>query len=175
MPHEVKSALSVLQEEFKKYEADVRWVDPNNIHLTLKFLGNVDEKEILGIINIMREICKRYQPFNLRIGGVGVFPDTKSPRVIWAGVEYNTILEGLWMDIENEMMKIGFKREDRKFTPHLTLGRFRSISGRENLSEIIKLHKDDDFGITLVKSISLMKSDLTPSGPRYSRIAEVSI
>ncbi len=173
MPHEVKSGLSMLQEELKKYEADVRWVEPNNIHLTFKFLGNVAEKEVSGIINVMREICKKHQPFNLRIAGVGIFPNTQSPRVIWAGVEYNTTLEGLNTHIENEMMKIGFQREERRFTPHLTLGRFRSPTIRENLSEIIKSHKDDNFGITPVRSISLMRSELSPSGPRYSRIAEV--
>jgi len=173
MSNEVKSALGILQEELKKYPGDVKWVEPNNIHLTLKFLGNVDEEDTSRIIEIMREVCKRCQPFELRVRGIGIFPNTKSPRVLWAGVEYITIFEGLQRDIENGLMRLGFKQEERGFTPHLTLGRFRSLRGREGLSEIIKLHKDDDFGTTLVKSISLMRSDLSPSGPRYTRIAEV--
>jgi len=171
MPHEVKSSLGMLQEELKKYAIDVKWVEPNNIHLTLKFLGNVDEKDVSRIIDVMEAVCKKYQPFNLEIKGISMFPNTKSPRVLWAGVEGSTILKRLQMDIETGLVKIGFKQEDREFTAHLTLGRFRSYG--VNLSEIIKSHKDDNFGIINIKSISLMRSELRPSGPRYSKIAEV--
>lgn len=173
LPQGVKSALSRLQEELKKCEADIRWVDPNNIHLTLKFLGNVNEKDISKIINIMTGVCKKYQPFNLEIRGMGMFPNIKSPRVLWVGAEGNNILKGLQTDIEHGMIKIGFEREDREFTAHLTLGRFRSFKGKENILEIIKLHENESFGTINVKSISLMKSDLSHSGARYSRIGEV--
>lgn len=183
IPDEVKSTLTMLQEELKKCGADVRWIAPDNIHLTLKFIGSVEEKEISKVMEIMEHICKRYSPFNLELKGMGIFPNTKFPRVLWIGVEDNTTLKGLWEDIEKNMAKIGFERENRGFTAHLTLGRFRTSEGKANLFpkgkvnllEIVKLHKGNSFGIIEVRSVSLMRSELRPEGARYTKLAEVSL
>ena len=173
LPPAVKSALGSLLEELKKSPADIRWVNPNNIHLTLKFLGNVNEKNIPGVINIMDAACKQYQPLTLELKGLGIFPDINRPRILWIGAEGNSVLKGLQRDIEYGMAKIGFEREDRKFTAHLTLGRFRSLRGKEDILEKIKLRGNVSLGAINVSSISLMKSDLSPEGSRYARIAEV--
>lgn len=175
MPETVKSVLSEIEEGLKKSKADVKWVKPDNIHLTLKFLGNIKEENTEKIIKIMGKTCSHYNPFNLEIKGVGMFPYIKSPRVLWVGIESNDVLKTLQEEIDNGMASIGFEREDKKFTPHLTLGRFRSSTGKEGLMEIIKLHEKDSFGIINVKSISLIRSDLNPEGARYSKIAEVSL
>lgn len=175
LPEAVKSALSLIEEEFKKTRADVRWVNPNNIHLTLKFLGNIKEEITEKIKMLIEQICSNYKPFSIEIKDIGMFPNKKSPRVLWVGVEYNELLKTLQNEIDNAMASLGFERESRKFTPHLTLGRFRSARVNELFQEAIKLHEKDSFGSINVESISLMRSDLNPAGARYTKIADISL
>jgi 2'-5' RNA ligase len=175
LPETIKSALAELQQELKRSEADIRWVKPENIHLTLKFLGNIEEKLVDDIVKAIETTCNKYPEFDLEIKGMGVFPNIKSPRVIWVGVNSSEILTDLQHNIESEMAALGFEPENRKFTPHLTLGRFKSSRGKEALLEDIKLHKDSKLGLINVKSVYLMRSDLSPAGARYTRIAEISL
>ncbi len=172
IPDTLKSAMAELQQEFKKYGADVRWVKPENIHLTLKFLGSIDKGEVDKITEIMKEICSRYTAFGLEMTGVGVFPGTRSPRVLWVSINSSRILTEIQREIDEGIANLGFKQEKRKFTAHLTLGRFRSAAGKEDLMKAVKLHEKDIFGSVNVESISLMRSDLNPAGARYSKIAE---
>jgi 2'-5' RNA ligase len=175
LPEAVISALSEFQEELKKCGADVRWVKPRNIHLTLKFLGNIDDKEAARVKEAIEGTSKNYSCFDLQVKGTGVFPNIKNPRVLWIAVSENEILEGLQKDIEDEMVFLGFEKEDRKFSPHLTLGRFRSSFGKESLLEKIELNKGREFGFIHVKLVSFMKSDLSPAGAKYTRIAEIPL
>jgi len=175
LPEGVKSALEGLQEEFKKCGVDVRWVKPENIHLTLKFLGNIDEKKVKEIVKRIERVCDKYESFSLEARGVGVFPSLHAPRVLWAGIKGNSPLKWLQSDVEDEMASMGFKREDREFTPHLTIGRFKSFTDKKELANKIELHKDNSFGWINVKAIVLMKSDLRPSGAEYTRIAEIPL
>ncbi len=175
LPEAVKSALSGIEEELKKTKADVRWVKPDNIHLTLKFLGSIEDEKTERIIKTMETICSSHNLFTLEIKGMGAFPSLKSPRVVWVGIEGNDTLRSLQEEIDKGMESIGFERENRAFTAHLTLGRFRSSSGKEELLKMTKLHEKDAFGLINVHSLSLMRSDLHPEGARYSRIAEIVI
>lgn len=173
LSHEIKSALRSIQDEFKKCGADVRWVHPDSIHLTLKFMESVNDKDTPKIISLMTDACKKYQAFTLALKGIGIFPNINSPKVLWVGAEGNGILNGIQKDIEHDMEKIGFERENRKFTAHFTLGRFRSLTGKATILEQIKLHENDSFGTIDVRSLSLIKSELHPSGSRYTKLAEV--
>jgi len=176
LPEAVKSTLSGIEEELKKSKADVRWVKPDNVHLTLKFFGNIEEKKTEKIIEIMESICNQYAPFTIEIKGMGTFPNIKSPRVLWVGIEGNDTLKTLQKEIENKMESIGFEREDRAFTAHLTLGRFRSSIEKEGLLKAVKLHEKDTFvGSINVQSLSLIRSDLHPEGARYSKIIDISL
>jgi len=176
LPEAVKSTLSGIEEELKKSKADVRWVKPDNIHLTLKFFGNIEEKKTEKIIEIMENICNQYAPFTIEIKGMGTFPNIKSPRVLWVGIEGNDTLKTLQKEIENKMESIGFEREDRAFTAHLTLGRFRSSIEKEGLLKAVKLHEKDTFvGSINVQSLSLIRSDLHPEGARYSKIIDIPL
>ncbi len=176
LPEAVKSALSGIEEELKKSKADVRWVKPDNIHLTLKFFGNIEEKNTEKIIEIMEGICNQYAPFTIEIKGMGTFPNIKSPRVLWVGIEGNDTLKTLQEEIENKMESIGFEREDRAFTAHLTLGRFRTSIEKEGLLKAVKLHEKDTFvGSINVQSLSLIRSDLHPEGARYTKIIDISL
>jgi 2'-5' RNA ligase len=175
LPDLVKLALAALQLDLKKCGADIRWVKSENIHLTLKFLGNVDGKKIENIVKHMEGACADYSNFNLEISGAGVFPNIRSPRIFWAGIKVTDTLSELYREIDQKMASLGFEQEKRKFAPHLTLGRFRSVKGKAALVDKIEAHKNDLFGEIDVRTISLMKSDLSSAGAKYSRIAEVSL
>ena len=175
LPERVKSAISELQQEFKKCKADIRWVKPENIHLTLKFLGDTDEKSLDSIVEELKAACSGYGRFDLETRSVGVFPDIRAPRVLWVGISDNDSLTGLQKSIEDGLAKLGFSPEKRRFRPHLTLGRFRSFSGKEGLYDKVEEHKDISLGSIDVKSIFLIKSELTPSGAEYTKIAGIDL
>jgi 2'-5' RNA ligase len=173
LPETVKSAFAELQGELKKTGADIRWVKPENIHLTLKFLGDIEEESTGSIIHVIKGTCSRFEPLTLEIRGVGVFPNAKSPRVIWAGVNCNTALAEIRNSIEEGLSSLGFDRDNRKFSPHLTLGRFRSSQGRRSLMDMAGQLTDRSYGIIHAGSIDLIKSELGPGGAKHTKIAEV--
>lgn len=175
IPAKEKSTLARIQEELKGCGADVRWVNPDNLHLTMKFLGDIKDNDIDRILEILRGVCNQYSTFRFQIRGIDTFPNRRSPRVLWVGVSSNNTLARLQADIEEGMASIGFKREEREFSPHLTIGRFRSPVGKEGLLDRIKAHENNDFGSVEVKAIYLMRSDLSPEGARYTRIAEINL
>ncbi len=169
-----------LMREIRRANADVRiqWVRPDSIHLTLKFLGNVAEDTLADIESAMHSVVEGRTPFSLEAGGLGVFPHLRSPRVVWIGlsgaVEQLTRLAG---DLDAALGEVGFAREPRLSQPHLTLGRIKERSrevGRA-LSETGVLSQGGTVGTLAVNSISLMKSDLRPSGAVYTRLFEAAL
>lgn len=171
----VTSLLCEIEERLKKSKANIKWVKPENIHLTLKFLGNIKEENADEISQKMKKACKKYKPFTIEVTGIGIFPNLRAPRVIWAGILENNTLQQIQESIDLEMMSLGFEREKRKFKPHLTLGRFRSGTGKEGILEEIKTHEKNSFGTVHAQSISLMKSELHPEGARHTKISEVTL
>lgn len=162
-------------ERLKKYDADVKWVCVNNMHLTLKFLGKTPQKVLPKIQEYLFNVVLSYNPFYIRIYTTGVFPNRKYPRVIWIGVEDSDMLKRLHEDIDNTMVSLGFKKEQRPFKPHLTLGRVRSRKGIMHLVHDLDMFKDKDFGNIHVKKIKLMKSDLKPQGSIYSCLYDIPL
>ncbi|MBI4682424.1 MAG: RNA 2',3'-cyclic phosphodiesterase [Nitrospirae bacterium] len=175
LPDTVKSALLSLQQELKTCGADVRWVRPEGVHLTLKFLGDIEEKLVDGIVETLKGTCRKFQKFNCEVRGIGVFPGNKAPRVLWAGIEDHDALKLIQKEIDTGMSSLGFEREDRKFTPHLTLGRFRSSEGKMTLINKMGAYKEYSVGIIDVNRISFMRSDLGPAGAKYTKIAEIPL
>jgi len=175
LPDTVKSALLSLQQGLKTCGADVRWVRPEGVHLTLKFLGDIEEKLVDGIVESLKGTCRKFHAFNCEVRGVGVFPGIRAPRVLWAGIEDHDALKLIQQEIDSAMSSHGFEREDRKFTPHLTLGRFRSSEGKMALMNKMEQYKGHSLGLIDVNHISLMRSDLGPAGAKYTRIAEIPL
>jgi 2'-5' RNA ligase len=175
LPESLRSALAGLQQDLQQCKADIRWVKPDNIHLTLKFLGEVDDKEIDPIVKTLKDFCTMYSGFSLEVKGVGVFPNIRSPRVLWVDISGSGLLSGLQKGIEDGLSSLGFNPENRRFVPHLTLGRFRSSAGKHDLHNRIEQNKDLSLGSFDVMSVSLMRSDLSPAGARYTRIAGISL
>lgn len=175
LPETIQSALSDIQTDFKKTDVDVRWVRPENIHLTLKFLGTIEESMVISITDVLQKASGNYRTFTLTLSGVGVFPNVRSPRVVWVGMNESSVLTELQADIEDGLASLGFEREKRKYTAHLTLGRFKSSRGKSILKEKIETYRERVTGSFDVGTISLMKSDLGPSGAKYTRVAEARL
>ncbi|MFQ6617517.1 MAG: RNA 2',3'-cyclic phosphodiesterase [Fidelibacterota bacterium] len=175
VPENIRNDISKLVSKLKDLDLAIRWVPVDNIHLTLKFLGDVEEKVISEISWILERVSKRYSPFNLYIEGAGVFPGFRAPRVIWFGVrmEDSTLLD-LVRDLENELALLGFKKEKRPFSPHLTLGRVKQPGGMERLKPAIQGLEVPSTQF-LVKEVLLMKSTLTPKGSIYSTLQRKSL
>ncbi len=170
---EISSNISKLQEELKKTSAQVKWVKPENIHLTLKFLGHVTPEELEKVKLITKETLEPFAPFEVSISGLGAFPKIKYPRVIWVGVDQGKEeLKRMVSNLEERLARIGFAKEKRPFSPHLTLGRVKSSKGRERLIEALSLVKASNLGNMRVTKISIMKSELRPEGPIYTILEE---
>jgi 2'-5' RNA ligase len=173
----VRKELSSLIEELKPSGRGIRWVRPENLHLTLKFLGEVSEERIPEIEKALNKVAAQLEHFTLRIKGTGTFPEKKRPRVVWAGVESSGQLFQLQKAIEKALSELGFKEEEREFTGHITLGRVKGSPDQlvakvtvQGLIPGLLRFKEKEFGIINVREFVLMKSELRPDGARYERI-----
>lgn len=168
----LRKEINNLLIDLEKHNFDVKWVPVENLHITLKFLGHIKEETVEKVKDKLYNIVSSFKPFRLRFNGIGFFPDRKRPRVIWIDISDSDVLKNLQEIIEERLAEIGLAREKRGFSPHLTIGRIRSLRDRERLVGIVETIKDREFGIIDVDRVSLMKSDLRPGGAQYSVIAE---
>ena len=180
LPSQIKAALSQFQDNLRTSKnAAVKWVGPEGIHLTLKFLGNVDEAEIPVLTKALSEAVRGVAPFSLQLGDAGAFPGNQAPRVVWVGVEGEMEpLLTLHNNIDRVLAPLGFPPEKRAFSPHLTLGRVReeaSPGERRRLGENIASLKTEAKSSFKVESLSLMRSKLTREGALYSRLASFAL
>ena len=176
LPKPILRKIEEVQGDLRLTHADVRWVNPEKIHLTLKFFGNIEESRIDSIFKSIEEPIRNTLPFSIKVRGVGAFPQMRNPRVIWMGlVEEGEVLTSLQKQIETQLEKIGFQPEDRSFHPHLTLGRMRSSRGKGDLVGRIEKHKEEEFGDLQVERVVLFKSDLKPTGPIYTPLGDVKL
>ena len=151
----------------------VRWVPAENIHLTLKFLGDVSLSNLELLKEMLLAEVREHTPFEFSVGGLGAFPNSTRPRVLWVGVQAPPELSTLQNNIEARMERIGYAREERPFSPHLTLGRVsRAATAREihPLGETLKATKVGFLGAVYAESVCLFKSDLRPQGAVYTRL-----
>ncbi|MCL6611561.1 MAG: RNA 2',3'-cyclic phosphodiesterase [Peptococcaceae bacterium] len=178
LPAELKTKLVHVQERLKAAGADAKWVEHENLHVTVKFLGDTGVDLVAGIIGTAADCLKGCRPFKLDVDGLGFFPGSASPRVVWAGLkgEVSRLVEIARL-IEEAMTVHGFPREGRKFSPHLTLARIKSAKKSEDLVRIIEAEAPGikNLGIFSVSSVDLMQSHLTSRGPLYTRLAAVKL
>jgi 2'-5' RNA ligase len=177
---------SFLKEELGRIESilkagnttPVKWVDFESIHLTLKFLGDIESSRVGEIIEGIKNACVGISPFELKIKGLGVFPNPARTRIAWVGlVDATDELSLLQRNIESEMEKLEYERETRKFSPHLTLARVRDQATpdeRERFGNLVTATAFSSERIT-VNSVSLMKSHLTKQGALYTRLGSIRL
>ncbi len=171
IPPSLRNLLENLQRDLKKADGDVRWVRPEGIHLTLKFLGSIEKGEVEKISRTLESIATAWRPFELNFHGLGCFPRFRSPRVIWVGLNQGVgSITSLQHAIEESLAKEGFAREDRSFTPHLTIGRVRSQKGKEPLLRAIEMKKDVALGGFWTREITFFRSELHPKGAIYTKM-----
>lgn len=180
LPDEVKAALASLQAELKLAEHTfVKWVTPEGIHLTLKFLGNIVASRVSEIEKAVGEAVQGISSFKLEISDLGVFPNLRQPRVLWVGVggEVDRLIV-LQRRVDEALIPLGFTPESRPFSPHLTLARLRErVSPRErrDFGELVQKTPFVAKYLVEVGAISLMRSQLLPAGAVYSRLAEIKL
>jgi 2'-5' RNA ligase len=175
IPEFIRREIADMIELLKKYETDVKWIVPENIHLTLKFLGSTSVSLLESIRDALLRVVSAYAPFHIHIHGTGVFPSEKYPRVVWIGIGDSEPLLSLRNDIERALLLLGFEGEEKEFHPHLTIGRVRERRGMITLMNEVMRFRDRDFGDCLVDQVRLMKSDLKPKGPQYSCLYPISL
>lgn len=180
LPKEIKTILTKTQEKLKSSEADIKWVEPENIHLTLKFLGEINEEQLNKITKIITNIASSKEPFHINLSCIGAFPDIKYPRVIWAGSDKSEFeLKTIVKELENKIQKIGIPKEGRAFSSHITLGRVRSGLNKDKLKQKLEeLSKVAIAGETAefeANKITLFKSTITSKGPVYEAIHRASL
>ena len=180
LPAEVRAELASIEEKLKvRRHSFVKWVDPESIHLTLKFLGSVSGETIPEIVEAMSLVAQPVSPFTLQIGGTGAFPNWQRPQVVWVGVGGEMgRLTTLQRELEAALSPLGFPPESRSFSPHLTLGRLRERVTPEDRRRFGLWAQSVKFEASLsfeVNAVRLMKSQLTPSGPIYSELALVKL
>jgi len=156
--------------DVRKSDAGVKLVESENMHITLKFLGDTKVESIEKIKAIIKRSCLELKPFIMKFRGVGVFPNQHYLKVVWIGIHDAQQLIPFIKTIDDRLHQLGFKREKRDFSPHLTIGRVRTAKNKQKLLQIIQEYQETIFGEQHIETIQLMKSDLTPKGPIYTTL-----
>ncbi|MCD6512128.1 MAG: RNA 2',3'-cyclic phosphodiesterase [Thermoplasmata archaeon] len=174
-------AIDVESEEMKKLlhdlrgiKARIKTVEDKNIHLTLKFLGEIDENMVENVKNAMKKSVEGEKPFIAELNGVGVFPNINYMRVIWVGFKDDGTIKRIQQRLDEELQKYSFKKE-KDFVPHVTIARVKGREGKENLKKFVEYNMSKSFGTINCDSIKLKKSTLTREGPIYEDIYEIKL
>lgn len=175
LPEDIRRHLThvahTLQKELQPYP--IRWVPPKNIHLTLKFLGDVSEHNLRILTHLLAGEVETHRPFEFSVGTLGAFPDMRRPRVIWVGVEAPHELLALQRGIDQATAKLGYQSERRPYQPHLTLGRVSRNATGAQVREISRRLQETTVGFlgsARVSEVHLYRSDLRPEGAVYTQL-----
>ena len=172
LPSNIIDGLRNVQEELKDKSNKLSWAKPENIHLTLKFLGDTETGKIDSMVNILEGIAGKSFGFEISVKGVGTFPAAGNPRVIWVGIEENKDMLQLYNNIEEGLATLGFEKERRDFKPHLTLGRIKFLNDRAGLKRGLEKVAGLNLARFAVAGFALFKSTLTPEGAIHTRVKE---
>jgi 2'-5' RNA ligase len=168
---DVRKRLAGAQSSLILTGADLKLVEPKNIHVTLRFLSDISADMVEQVFGEMRKV--QFTPFSVEINGIGVFPDLRYPRVVWAGItEGADQLKSIFNQLEPRLRGLGFTPDSKGFSPHLTIARVRSGKNKAQLAEFVTKNVSYDFGTIKADCLRLKKSDLTPRGPIYSTLKE---
>ena len=167
LPQNLREELSHLTTKLKKCDADAKWVEPQNLHLSFKFLGETNEDKIKSIEKILNAVAKKHKTLELNLEKFGFFPNEQSPRVFFIATDKEEELKKIYSSLEDALQNIGFEKEER-FKSHITLARFRSLKNIEVLKKQVKSLTIK--GAFTAREITLFKSTLKPQGPVYEKL-----
>ncbi|HBF33749.1 TPA: RNA 2',3'-cyclic phosphodiesterase [Candidatus Sumerlaeota bacterium] len=158
-----------LQKGIQFTKSYVRWVQPEVMHLTLKFIGDTVEEKVPEIIETVQAALAETHAFSFEMRGLGFFPNVHAPKVLWCGIrEGKAELTDLAQRMEETMKTLGYPPEKQPFSPHLTLGRIPAMRGVEAMASVVKSHQETSLGTGLIDAVTLYQSTLTPEGPVYT-------
>jgi len=169
IPPDVRAGLAALLREFRAIAPEAKWVRPENIHITLKFLGETDRTK-LSVVQTALSAIRSIQPVTLQFRGLGFFPNEKRAKVFWAGIESSANLPAIAADIDQAVHKLGFPLESRSFTPHLTLARFQPPGLPPKLAAAAQEDASHEFGSLVTREFRLIESKLKPAGAEYTTL-----
>lgn len=178
LPGDFKAKISDIQDRLREAGSDAKWVDSHNLHITVKFIGDAEPKMVGEIAGAVSEKLQGYGEFRLVLEGLGFFPAAANPRVLWAGLKGDVrILKEIAGAVEDCMSGLGYPRESRKFSPHLTLARVRSS---RNLEDLVKRVGEEESSVNALGgfravSVDLMQSHLGRQGPEYTVLRQVRL
>ncbi|RJP14535.1 MAG: RNA 2',3'-cyclic phosphodiesterase [Candidatus Abyssobacteria bacterium SURF_5] len=156
--------------------AKVKWVEPENVHLTLKFLGNVEEERLPEIFAACGRAAEGFGPIDLEMRALGCFPNNKSPRIVWLGIQRGVeAVTRLQEKVERELQAIGFSKEEKPFRAHLTIGRVKGKQGISRLCRLLEEERNIFLGSMRAEKISVMKSKTLPAGPVYTELRAIPL
>lgn len=166
-----------LIERLRRCDARVKWVDTANMHLTLKFLGDVPESEIHAVCGAATKAAAPLAPFEISALGAGAFPNTRLPRTLWIGIDRGADeLRKLQKSLDRSLRELGFPKERRQFHPHLTVGRLRQGGdSARKMGELVEKHENFDAGRATIKQITVFASYLDKSGPTYEPLGRARL
>jgi len=169
LSEEVKKGIAQVQSEMMGSTNKVKWVEPSSMHVTLKFLGEVEDKRLNNIFDATDNVAAEFIPFQVEIKGTGAFPSIGRPKVLWVGIDQGSNeLIRIVNKLEEKLFSCGFPREKKKWTPHITLGRVKQLKDKEFIRKVIDREKQTQGGKMQVKYITVMQSRLTPQGAIYT-------
>ncbi len=176
LPREIRSAIGQIQENLKRYRLRLKWVRPENLHLTLKFLGDVSVERIEAIADAIEDAARDMAPLSLSAKGVGVFPGIRRARVIWVGIGGQPLQLGqLQAAVADALDEVGFPKEKRPYKGHLTIGRIKAAIDSRQLAEALTATCDFESDSFSVDEVVLFRSQLRPEGPTYTRLRTVKL
>ena len=163
----VLTKLAAVQKLLVETGADLKMVAPQNIHITIRFLGDINPAMVDKIYEAMKKV--QFTPFTVQLHGLGVFPSLNYPRVVWVGMTQGADqLKSVFEQLEPQIQKLGFPKDTYGFSPHLTIARVRSGRNKQHLAELITKKAEFDFGIINADCLRLKRSELSPKGPTYN-------
>ncbi|MEM3641289.1 MAG: RNA 2',3'-cyclic phosphodiesterase [Candidatus Bathyarchaeia archaeon] len=163
--------ITEAQDMIAKTGADLKLVEPKNIHITVRFLGNITMQMVEKIYEEMKKV--QFAPFDVKIQGLGAFPNLRYPRVVWAGItEGADQLRSIFNQLESRLRNLGFAPDSKGFSPHLTIARVKSGRNKAELAKFLTQNANYEFGVVRAECLRLKRSDLTPKGPIYSTLKE---
>jgi len=167
----VLERITEMQKMLAETGADLKFVEPKNIHITVRFLGNITPNMVDRIFEGMQKV--QFVPFDVNIQGVGAFPDMRYPRVVWAGIrEGANQLRGIFSQLEPYLRSLGFAPDPKGFSPHLTIARVKGGRNKAALVKFLVENANYEIGTVRAECLRLKRSDLTPKGPIYSTLRE---